>query len=268
MANSFTQTPSDTYSPPYASLATSIARRSSYASVVSGAAGSLTPPPPSSRPAYLSHADQSISPSRLSNRAYSPQLHYHQRTTGQGRRPSTTPLHQHSGSWVPTQSEQYLSGLHYMASHDTTMFKDSRSHDFFVPSYLRGSRFAERLEDYYKVQADRDARIPKTSTNGFPPTSAGSMNIHKTVPAHRGMTLDVQEKPQRSVDDIAALPSRWDAIDKFAGIEVLAEGSEIRYSGTSKSQDEAAACRADRPIPKHTGLYYFEVNIINKSKEW
>ena len=42
---------------------------------------------------------------------------------------------------------------------------------------------------------------------------------------------------------------------------------DVKSSGTSKTQDEAAAIRADHPIPRECGIYYYEVTVLGKARE-
>lgn len=142
---------------------------------------------------------------------------------------------------------------------------------FFVPSYLKGSRHAERLEEAYKVKvaAQRDAKSLPSSTAGSLSTSSSSVNLHKLVPSHRGMTHDIIERAPAAVyEDVPApLPSRWSQLDKYQGLDLTPDGLEVRYSGMGKSQEEAAAVRADHPMPRECGIYYYEVTVASKGKE-
>lgn len=56
----------------------------------------------------------------------------------------------------------------------------------------------------------------------------------------------------------------------MAGMDTMADGTEVRYIGptlSSKNDGEAAAIRADHPMPKEVGLYYFEVTILTRTKD-
>lgn len=142
--------------------------------------------------------------------------------------------------------------------------------DFFVPSYLRGSRHAERLEASHRarVSAQREARSAHSSAPGSLSTSSSSVNLHKLVPSHRGMTHDIIERVPSLVDESTApLPSCWNTADKFNGLDVQAEGLEVRFAGMGKAHDEAAAIRADHPMPRQCGIYYYEVTVVSKGKE-
>jgi hypothetical protein len=150
-------------------------------------------------------------------------------------------------------------------------FDELKSPTFFIPSYLRGSRHAQRLHDAHKAKlaAQRDARSAQSSNAASLSTSSSSVNLHKMVPSHRGMTHDIIERAPAPVfeDTPAPLPSRWNHNDKFSGVDLLPGGLEVRYNGLSKTHDEAAAVRADEPMPRECGIYYFEVTVLSKGKE-
>jgi Ran-binding protein 9/10 len=108
-------------------------------------------------------------------------------------------------------------------------------------------------------------------------TSSSHVNLHKLVPSHRGLTHDIIERmpvgagvgPAGVEEVVMPLPSRWNEADKFAGLELLSDGLEVRFSGIGKpgAHEEAAAVRADHPMPRQSGIYYFEVTVLSKGKE-
>ena len=142
---------------------------------------------------------------------------------------------------------------------------------FFTPSYLRDSKYMERLEDAYrnKFEAQRDEPPARSSNPGSLSTSSSSVSLHKMAPSHRGMTYEIIERqPDIEEDALGQLPSRWAETDKHAVLEIAADGLDVKYVGPSKSSEhEAAATRTDYPMPPQCGIYYFEVNIISKGKE-
>lgn len=89
------------------------------------------------------------------------------------------------------------------------------------------------------------------------------------APSHRGMTYDIIEHhPPREEDNLMPLPSKWNDADKYVELDLSQEGLEVRYKGQGNKLDhEAAAVRADHPMPPQCGLYYFEVTILAKPKE-
>lgn len=91
------------------------------------------------------------------------------------------------------------------------------------------------------------------------------------VPSHRGMTHEVIERAPATPyieESIAPLPSRWNEQDKFNVLEINNDGLDVRFGGPNRStQEEAAAIRADHPMPRQCGIYYFEVTVLSKGKE-
>jgi hypothetical protein len=84
------------------------------------------------------------------------------------------------------------------------------------------------------------------------------------------MTYDIIEKePQANGEVLMPLPTRWSDHDKLSGIDVLADGLEVRFVGPGKSNQDhdAAAVRADHAMPPQCGMFYYEVTILNRGKE-
>lgn len=128
-----------------------------------------------------------------------------------------------------------------------------------------------RLETAHKAKlaAQREAESVYSSNATSLSTSSSNVNLHRMAPSHRGMTYDIIENPPPGEDDhLAPLPSRWNDMDKYPGLDLLQEGLEIRYNGPSNKMElEAAAARADHPMSHQCGIYYFEVEIKNKTKD-
>jgi Ran-binding protein 9/10 len=145
---------------------------------------------------------------------------------------------------------------------------------FFIPSYLSGSTYVQKLEDAYKakVQSQRDFHLSQNQT-GTLNTSPSSVNLHnKTPTSHRGMTYDVIEKLPSFDDDesIPPLPSKWNKDDKWGGLDVLPDGQEVRYTsvrGHSDRDHEACSIRADHYMPSQCGMYYYEVTILSGKRD-
>lgn len=94
------------------------------------------------------------------------------------------------------------------------------------------------------------------------------MSLHKMVPSHRGMTHEIVERTQAQGEEvISPLPSKWNYNDKFGGLEIYNDGMDVKFNGVSKTENEAAAIRADQPMPRECGMYYYEVTILGKAKE-
>jgi len=86
--------------------------------------------------------------------------------------------------------------------------------------------------------------------------------------SYRGVAFDVVEKPLKAQEEATKpLPSRWSHSDKAHGLELLSEGLEVKSTELQKHNDDAASVRADAPVPKECGIYYYEITVLGKSKE-
>lgn len=146
---------------------------------------------------------------------------------------------------------------------------------FFTPSYLKKSRHVQRLRQAYEEHMT-ELREHATRVHATKPpslsTSSSATNLNKMPPAHihRGVVNDVIERlPPPSADDAIyhPLPSRWNEDDKMGGLDILADGTEVKFNGVTKTSDEAAAVRSDYPMPKECGIFYFEVTILSRGKD-
>jgi hypothetical protein len=153
-------------------------------------------------------------------------------------------------------------------------FSGGHADQFFVPSYLKGSKYVQNLEAAHKAKlsAHKEGHSAQSSQPGSLSTSASSINIHaKIAPSHRGMTYDLIEKALPLDDDmLAPLPSKWNNQDKHGALEVVSDGQEVKFTGPKPERDrdhEAYAIRADHPMPPQCGIYYFEVTIISRKRE-
>ena len=143
---------------------------------------------------------------------------------------------------------------------------------FISPSYLRGTKYLEKLEAAYnaKIAAQREAAAAQpASTPASLSASSSSVSLHRMAPSHRGMTYDIVENhPAWDDDTVPPLPSKWSDVDRLGGLEVFSDGQDIRYLPGIKTHDhEAAAARTDFPMPPQCGVYYYEVSILSKGKE-
>ena len=184
--------------------------------------------------------------------------------------------HGQSGSWgrggqLPSWSSAFGSLAN---GHGYGGFGGGHMDHFFVPSYLKDSKYVQKLEEAHraKVLAHKDGLLAHSSQPGSLSTSASSINLHsKMVPSHRGMTYDIIEKaPPLEDEALPPLPTRWNSQDKYGGLEVLSDGQEVKFTGVKSPADrdhEACAIRADHPMPPQCGIYYFEVTIISRRRE-
>ncbi|KAJ8610916.1 hypothetical protein MRB53_038304 [Persea americana] len=130
----------------------------------------------------------------------------------------------------------------------------------------------ERLEKrYHRMQTFGQSsghKEPKLGRYaGRLSTSASSASLHKLGQAHRGVMPDVVERPPTATDASGFLPSRLSEMDRYAGLELLNDGLEVKAATSYSKPDDAASIRTDRPIPRECGLYYYEVTIKGKCKD-
>lgn len=142
---------------------------------------------------------------------------------------------------------------------------------FFVPSYLRGSRHAEKLEEEHRarIAAYREQRSTNSSNAASLSTSASSVNLHKPVHSYRGLAHEIIERAPSFIEEpVVSWPTRWDDRHKYPQMEVDEDGRLAKFAGAGKSgHDEAAAIRADTPMPRQCGIYYYEVTVVSKGKD-
>lgn len=142
---------------------------------------------------------------------------------------------------------------------------------FFIPSYLRGSRYIEKVEAAHeaKILAQQAEPPPRTHNTGSLSTSSSSVSLQKMAPSHRGMTYDIVENQLQSEEvGPAPLPSKWEAKDKWGSLEFGLSETDVRFSGGNKlSEPDGAAARTDHPMPPECGIYYYEVTILQKGKD-
>ncbi|KAG8744679.1 hypothetical protein FRC10_009593 [Ceratobasidium sp. 414] len=78
--------------------------------------------------------------------------------------------------------------------------------------------------------------------------------------------LDTVTSSQR--DGVIRVPTRWNADDKHPSLVLSSDGREVRFPNPGpRSEKEAAAIRANCPMPPACGVYYFEVEIVEKGTQ-
>jgi hypothetical protein len=138
---------------------------------------------------------------------------------------------------------------------------------YFTPSYLRNSRYISRLES---AQRSRQLAARRESSTA-PSLSASSshVNLHRLATSQRPLLHDAVEKELAAAkNQPPPLPTCWNDGDKHNGLDLNSTGLEVRYVGLQHKIDhEAASVRADHPMPREAGMYYYETTIISKPKD-
>ncbi|RVD86944.1 uncharacterized protein DFL_005195 [Arthrobotrys flagrans] len=170
---------------------------------------------------------------------------------------------QRNGSYANLSDLGSQSGRYYntaLSNAFNTQSKLSRL-PVSLPSYLEDSLYAEKLD------AVRDSSWVSTVPSRTP--SYTSVGLHAAQSRGTGLKLDVKDTIPSPDDDLPTpLPTKWNNDDRSGGIEVSQDGLNVQFSGPTKVNEyDSASVRADYSIPRSCGVYYFEVAIMNKSRE-
>ena len=245
-------------------------RRSSYASVAAGTANPNGPHQPPARVGALSHLSGSESgySSLLSSdlRAY--------RARHSPERSHTDEASMAGSPWGRSRSP-YGSGVSGKTAvggrHGHYSRYDPDQPAFLKPSYLRDSKYMERLEQAHKAKfaARREASSARSSKPTSLSKSSSTVSLPRLEPSHRGIKYDIKEsQPPVENEILPALPSRWAETDQMGGLKIDNDGLDIRFSNDIKLHDhEAVAARSDHAMPPQCGIYYYELTIISKGKD-
>ncbi|CAG8443072.1 6107_t:CDS:2 [Diversispora eburnea] len=84
----------------------------------------------------------------------------------------------------------------------------------------------------------------------------------------RNSPFDIYNK---SLINKLSLPSYWNTEDRAPHIRVLEDGVGLAYTGTQayrpgRNWIDASSIRADHPISNEVGIYYFEIEVIDKGE--
>lgn len=231
-------------------------RRSSYAAALAGNTGGSPASTAPTRSGAFSHLVNSSAPHTTSqhrpSRSTDADSHHNSMSNSWGRGGALPSYSSQTGHW------QGLGG----GPQDVP--------PFFVPSYLRGSKHAEKLHEAHraKLAALRDLTYTQSSNAASLSTSSSSVNLNKLPASHRGLAHEVIERTPVFVGDLVApWPTRWSESDKFAQLDIEEGGRQAKFSGSQKTHDEAASVRADYPMPRQSGIYYYEVTVVSKGKD-
>ncbi|KAF3921520.1 hypothetical protein AA313_de0200833 [Arthrobotrys entomopaga] len=180
--------------------------------------------------------------------------------------PSTGLRSQRNGSFanlseIGSQSSRYYSAV--LSSAFNTQSKISQL-PTSVPSYLEDSLYCEKL-----TAARHSLSIPTTLPSRTPSYTSISLQAQQTRNGGGGLKIDVKDTTSTPDDDLPPpLPTRWNENDKSTGCEISQDGQDVKFLGPTKVNEyDSAAVRADHYMPRSCGVYYFEVTVLNKSRE-
>uniref|UniRef100_A0A914WF27 Ran-binding protein 10 n=1 Tax=Plectus sambesii TaxID=2011161 RepID=A0A914WF27_9BILA len=109
--------------------------------------------------------------------------------------------------------------------------------------------------------------------------SSGAM-ISSSQADEPGAMMEAEERDElNSIDDPikklypfvdetkTPLPRFWNNGDKYNYLIVTNQNLRVTYRGAGKNHKDAAAVRANFPIPATCGIYYFEITIVSKGRD-
>ncbi|KAK9360531.1 concanavalin A-like lectin/glucanase domain-containing protein [Lipomyces starkeyi] len=165
------------------------------------------------------------------------------------------------------------------------------ANEFFVPKYLASTCYADCVAN--SVAAAQLASQRAAQTRGSPGSSTTSSRStfglldDETTPQlynysdsskHsslvRGLSgfhaFDLQENIAATPGDVPPhLPSCWSSEGVSQSMEIFGDMLEVKFAGppAKGNEQEAAAVRANHPIPPQCGLFYFEVEVLSRGKD-
>ncbi|KAF8338141.1 uncharacterized protein EI90DRAFT_3151929 [Cantharellus anzutake] len=254
----------------------------SAAAALSSALSTSPPPGPGSAGSLTAYAHPSSSPA-------SSMLHPHRKSSAPAASISGSfPLGSHAGSLHALDSPISFTRPSYLEHSALRRYIQITPYAPYTPLYTqshhataasnsndsatrqRRSSLARRLNPVSSARTSRmllddtdddmseddDLRIPPT--NRRPSTSA-------QVPTSNGTTGPSGSSYDAAPEQVFQLPTRWNREDRSPSVNVSSDGREVHFNGVTATADkDAAAIRANHPMPRACGIYYYEVEIISK----
>ncbi|KAI9592137.1 hypothetical protein BDF19DRAFT_425629 [Syncephalis fuscata] len=166
-------------------------------------------------------------------------------------------------------------GLTSLVAPDTKIRKTTAPS--FVPDYLLDTGYAALVATKQQQQQQQQQKSSPSSQLSFGASFGGSIgrgipghfdtssNTGRTLPSLSSSLNDSNNSNNRR--DSLRPPTIWNSNDRCPLLDVSRDGLSVTYIGSGKSDNDAAALRANRPMPVQAGIYYFEVEIISKGRD-
>ncbi|CAG8486459.1 9800_t:CDS:2 [Cetraspora pellucida] len=72
---------------------------------------------------------------------------------------------------------------------------------------------------------------------------------------------------KKNLHNSFSLPTHWNSADCWPYVTIIDQDNlKVEYNGPGRTSSDAAAIRADKPIPPEVGLYYFELTVLNSGE--
>lgn len=136
---------------------------------------------------------------------------------------------------------------------------------FDVPKYLRhASLFKDRFATEVPPEEPSSSSSSSLSTSRFKGKAKQSSLGPPQGSVSSGVTTGGKTTAGPTGDPIL-LPTGWNPGDRCALLDLTSDALGVSFAGSAKNGDrDAAAVRANRPVPSQAGVYYFEVKILDK----
>ncbi|TKA55790.1 hypothetical protein B0A53_02928 [Rhodotorula sp. CCFEE 5036] len=128
---------------------------------------------------------------------------------------------------------------------------------FPVPSYLQHASL-------YKDRFATGIALPSSSSS--PPARVGEQPHRDSSKGKRPSYAAAATQPEDNTEkDPILLPTAWNPDDRCALLDLTSDALGVSFAGSAKNGDrDAAAVRANRPVPSQAAVYYFEIKILDK----
>ncbi|BGP33961.1 hypothetical protein JCM10296v2_005770 [Rhodotorula toruloides] len=182
------------------------------------------------------------------------------------------PVHSVSGpNLLPVSPRRSHSSLPSIGS--STRDGMTTAASFSVPRYLRhASLYEGRFETVPRLLVDEGVPAFDEMSTSLSGKGKGRASLSLALGVGDSMASTSASTSARSsgannsssVPPIL-LPTCWDADDRCSLLEITSDRMGVSFAGSAKYGDrDAAAIRANRPVPPQAGIYYYEVTILDK----
>ncbi|GAA6060229.1 hypothetical protein JCM10212_003469 [Sporobolomyces blumeae] len=131
---------------------------------------------------------------------------------------------------------------------------------FPLPTYLTHSAYAS---SFRTTPLSSPSAVPTLGSSSTTTTTTHGTTLSPSSSTSTSSSLSTSTSTL--LRDPIPLPTKWDPSDRCALLELSSDSRTASFAGSAKYGDrDAAAVRADRPVPTHAGVYYFEVEVKDK----
>ncbi|KAG8987651.1 hypothetical protein FRB90_003229 [Tulasnella sp. 427] len=142
------------------------------------------------------------------------------------------------------------------------------------PSITSASSGALHRRSIYSPAYLMGGALPSESTS----SSAANSDVEDSDSAapRTARPRDSQALKQLTIrpeEEVFTLPTCWNDADRHASIHISTTGTELTFMGIHghlhgmDNKDEAAAARTNNPVPPICGVYYYEVEVLDRGNK-